>query len=67
LLVWNDPQTGLSQVQILKKDPFSSEKKRMGCAVRDRGDNSVRVHWKGASEIVLGLCNRKMGQDGRVR
>mmetsp|Transcript_11369 Transcript_11369/g.19422 ORF Transcript_11369/g.19422 Transcript_11369/m.19422 type:complete len:1208 (+) Transcript_11369:235-3858(+) len=60
------PETGLSQVKILKKDPFSSEKKRMGCAVRDTGDNSVRVHWKGASEIVLGLCNRKMGQDGRV-
>jgi hypothetical protein len=31
-----------------------------------RKDGSVRVHWKGASEIVLGLCTAYLDSDNQV-
>lgn len=31
-----------------------------------RKDGSVRVHWKGASEIVLGLCTSFLDSDNEV-
>ncbi|XWS52308.1 hypothetical protein CRYUN_Cryun11dG0057000 [Craigia yunnanensis] len=35
--------------------PFNSEKKRGGVAIR-LPDSKVRIHWKGAAEIVLAAC-----------
>ena len=31
-----------------------------------RKDDTVHVHWKGASEIVLGLCTSYLDSDNRV-
>lgn len=48
--------------------PFSSKRKRMATLiVRDIGGRKgYRLHVKGASEIVLGLCDRALGKDGKV-
>lgn len=48
--------------------PFSSKRKRMATLiVRQReGGIGYRLHVKGASEIVLGLCDRTVGEAGRV-
>ncbi|KAK3249190.1 ATF/CREB activator [Cymbomonas tetramitiformis] len=48
------------------RSPFSSKKKRMGCLIVDQSDGSKRIHWKGASEIILSLCTQKMGETGKV-
>ncbi|GAQ87615.1 Calcium transporting ATPase [Klebsormidium nitens] len=50
---------------VIAIEPFNSAKKRMGVAVK-RKDGSVRVHWKGASEIVLGLCTSFLDSDNQV-
>eukprot|EP00123_Amoebidium_parasiticum_P012647 comp21496_c0_seq1/m.29799 comp21496_c0_seq1/g.29799 ORF comp21496_c0_seq1/g.29799 comp21496_c0_seq1/m.29799 type:complete len:976 (-) comp21496_c0_seq1:248-3175(-) len=44
--------------------PFSSKRKRMSTIVRTK--NGLRLYVKGASEIVLGLCNRQLLADGSV-
>ncbi|GBG69946.1 hypothetical protein CBR_g4773 [Chara braunii] len=53
--------------KLLAVEPFSSEKKKMGAAVKStRGD--VCVHWKGASEIVLQMCDSlRMLDDSVIR
>eukprot|EP00899_Mesostigma_viride_P003413 jgi/Mesvir1/13072/Mv06058-RA.1 len=51
--------------KILKVDPFNSAKKRMGVLMQ-RPDGSQRVHWKGATEIVLSLCDTMVTQTGKV-
>jgi Ca2+-transporting ATPase len=47
----------------LKTEPFSSAKKRMGVLVEK--DGRARAHWKGASEIVLGQCDRSIDKTGK--
>eukprot|EP00761_Pharyngomonas_kirbyi_P011758 gb/GECH01011784.1/.p1 GENE.gb/GECH01011784.1/~~gb/GECH01011784.1/.p1 ORF type:complete len:1002 (+),score=264.50 gb/GECH01011784.1/:1-3006(+) len=44
---------------------FSSDRKRMSTVLKT-GDDNYRIYTKGASEIVLGLCSRYMGNDGNV-
>lgn len=46
-----------SESSIIHVFPFNSEKKRGGVAVR-LPDSGVRVHWKGAAEIVLAACTK---------
>jgi Ca2+-transporting ATPase len=48
-----------------KVNPFNSARKKMGVAVR-HPDGHLRAHWKGASEIVLGMCDRTIDADGTV-
>ena len=55
------PRAALHCTQV---EPFNSEKKLMGVVVRERLTGNVRVFWKGASEIVLGLCTEALQQDG---
>ncbi|XWS28168.1 hypothetical protein CRYUN_Cryun25bG0042600 [Craigia yunnanensis] len=45
-------RSGSSIVHVF---PFNSEKKRGGVAIRLL-DSKVRIHWKGAAEIVLAAC-----------
>ncbi|KAL2622967.1 hypothetical protein R1flu_003172 [Riccia fluitans] len=54
-----------SKVKIVKVNPFNSARKKMGVLLRD-ADGNHRAHWKGASEIVLGLCDRYIDQDGNI-
>ena len=64
-------ETARAGVEVLKVDPFSSAKKRMGVIVRQGG--RMAVYWKGASEIVLGQCThffedgKAQAMDGDVR
>ncbi|KAF0898070.1 hypothetical protein E2562_001741 [Oryza meyeriana var. granulata] len=59
---FNDAQ---SKSQILHVFPFNSEKKRGGVAVQS--DAGVRVHWKGAAELVLSSCKNWLTLDGSVQ
>ncbi|KAJ4748347.1 Calcium-transporting ATPase [Rhynchospora pubera] len=52
-----------SKSSIIHASPFNSEKKRGGVAVRV-GDSDVRVHWKGAAEIILDLCTSWIDSSG---
>ncbi|CAL5023669.1 unnamed protein product [Urochloa decumbens] len=54
-----------SRSAIIHVSPFNSEKKRAGVAVAVR-DSDVHVHWKGAAEIVLGLCTSWIDVDGSI-
>ncbi|CAO2044746.1 unnamed protein product [Urochloa humidicola] len=54
-----------SRSAIIHVSPFNSERKRAGVAVAVR-DSDVHVHWKGAAEIVLGLCTSWIDMDGSI-
>ncbi|CAD7952896.1 unnamed protein product, partial [Amoebophrya sp. A25] len=47
-----------------KAIPFSSERKRATVVVRDPTSGGYTVFVKGASEIILSLCSKKIGLDG---
>ena len=49
---------------ILKSFPFNSAKKRSTCVVQD--ESIIRVHVKGASEMVLALCTSMLDMDGEL-
>ncbi|KAJ1656868.1 plasma membrane calcium [Dispira simplex] len=59
------------EAEVVRAYPFASEKKTMTTVVRNvraKGDNDAyRIHVKGASEIVLGCCDRYMAADGEVK
>lgn len=54
-----------AESEILKVEPFNSARKKMGVVLKN-SDGSVRVHWKGASEIVLASCDKVIDGEGRV-
>ncbi|KAJ7534406.1 hypothetical protein O6H91_13G093000 [Diphasiastrum complanatum] len=54
-----------SKSKIVKVEPFNSAKKRMG-VITELADGKYCAHWKGASEIVLGICDRMIDADGKV-
>ncbi|CAO2841589.1 unnamed protein product [Amaranthus hypochondriacus] len=47
---------------IIHAFPFNSEKKRGGVAVKTP-DSEVRIHWKGAAEIVLASCSSYLDEN----
>lgn len=51
-----------SASSIIHAFPFNSEKKRGGVALK-LSDSVVRVHWKGAAEIVLASCTKYINED----
>ncbi|XP_078435609.1 calcium-transporting ATPase 10, plasma membrane-type-like [Wolffia australiana] len=52
-------------VELVKVEPFNSEKKRMAVVVELPGEG-LRAHCKGASELVLAMCDRVLGSSGEV-
>ncbi|KAL3691034.1 hypothetical protein R1sor_004685 [Riccia sorocarpa] len=52
-----------SDVDIIKVNPFNSTRKKMGVLLRG-ADGNHRAHWKGASEIVLDICDRYLDEEG---
>ncbi|KAI3416712.1 FPL domain-containing protein [Psidium guajava] len=50
---------------IIHVFPFNSEKKRGGVAVK-LPDSEVRIHWKGAAELVLASCTKYTDTSGHV-
>ncbi|KAK8916917.1 Calcium-transporting ATPase 8, plasma membrane-type [Platanthera zijinensis] len=55
-----------SETSILHVFPFNSEKKRGGVALHATG-SEVRVHWKGAAELVLDSCTSLMDSNGHLQ
>ncbi|KAL8160727.1 hypothetical protein V2J09_002264 [Rumex salicifolius] len=53
-------------VKLVKVEPFNSTKKRMGVVLEDPSGGGLRVHCKGASEIVLAACDKVINADGEV-
>ncbi|KAJ7567704.1 hypothetical protein O6H91_01G002500 [Diphasiastrum complanatum] len=52
-----------SKVNVLHVEAFNSVKKRAGVAIKlETGE--VYVHWKGAAEIILEMCDRWVDVDG---
>ncbi|KAM0039261.1 putative P-type Ca(2+) transporter [Helianthus debilis subsp. tardiflorus] len=54
-----------SQSVLLYVSTFNSSKKRGGVALRG-ADSQVRIHWKGAAEIVLASCKEYLDADGSL-
>ncbi|KAI9227107.1 MAG: PMCA-type calcium-translocating P-type ATPase [Piptocephalis tieghemiana] len=56
-------------VETLRAFPFSSSKKSMSVIVRSPASqgNVVRVHTKGASEMVMLSCSKYVDKDGKVK
>ncbi|KAL0410263.1 UNVERIFIED_CONTAM: Calcium-transporting ATPase 10, plasma membrane-type [Sesamum latifolium] len=54
-----------SESEIIHAFPFNSEKKRGGVAVK-LSNSEIRVHWKGAAEIVLASCTSYIDPDDSV-
>ena len=52
---WRAVRAG-AQGTVVHEQPFSSERKCTGAALR-LPDGRVRVLWKGAAEIILGCCS----------
>lgn len=51
---------------ILHVETFNSEKKRSGVSIRKLADNTVHVHWKGAAEMILGMCSDYYESNGTI-
>lgn len=51
---------------ILHVETFNSEKKRSGVSVRKEDAKTIHVHWKGAAEMVLGMCSNYYQATGKV-
>jgi Ca2+-transporting ATPase len=54
-----------SGCEVVKMEPFNSTRKRMGAVVKHENGDLI-AHWKGASEIVLGLCDQTFDANGSV-
>ncbi|EFA79806.1 hypothetical protein PPL_06625 [Heterostelium album PN500] len=65
-LFGSDYQEARRRLEIVELYPFSSARKRMGVLVK-QDSSSYRFFQKGASEIVLGQCDRYIDQNGQVQ
>ncbi|KAI3732986.1 hypothetical protein L1987_64200 [Smallanthus sonchifolius] len=63
LLLGGDFGTVRSEIKLLKMEPFNSEKKRMSVITALPG-GQIRAFCKGASEIVLGICDKIIDDNG---
>ncbi|KAF3437375.1 hypothetical protein FNV43_RR20128 [Rhamnella rubrinervis] len=52
--------------KILKVEPFNSVRKKMSVLVALPGDGGVRAFCKGASEIILKMCDKVLNSDGEA-
>ncbi|KAH1057758.1 hypothetical protein J1N35_035823 [Gossypium stocksii] len=65
LLLGGDFQAERKASKIVKVEPFNSAKKRMGVVI-EFPEGSLRVHCKGASEIILAACDKVISSNGDV-
>ncbi|KAL8130951.1 hypothetical protein AgCh_007036 [Apium graveolens] len=65
LLLGGDFQAARQASNLVKVEPFNSEKKRMGVVLELPG-RRFRAHCKGASEIILAACNKVIDSKGEV-
>ncbi|CAK9179265.1 unnamed protein product [Ilex paraguariensis] len=52
---------------ILHVETFNSEKKRSGVSMRNKANNTIHVHWKGAAEMVLARCSSYYQSNGQMK
>lgn len=70
-LLWWGLKAGMSfqdtraESTILQMETFNSTKKRAGVAV-ETINREILVHWKGAAEIILSMCNKWMDVENNV-
>ncbi|KAH9304952.1 hypothetical protein KI387_009356, partial [Taxus chinensis] len=55
-----------SKSSIVKVFTFNSEKKRGGVALK-KSPSEVHIHWKGAAEMIIDMCNTWMDNSGSVQ
>ncbi|KAJ6702517.1 CALCIUM-TRANSPORTING ATPASE [Salix koriyanagi] len=66
LLMGGDFKTHHIESEIVKVEPFNSEKKKMSVLVSLPDSSRVRAFCKGASEIVLEMCDNILTSDGKA-
>ncbi|KAJ6713327.1 CATION TRANSPORTING ATPASE [Salix purpurea] len=66
LLMGGDFKTHHIESEIVKVEPFNSEKKKMSVLVSLPDSSRVRAFCKGASEIVLKMCDNILTSDGKA-
>ncbi|KAK9146561.1 hypothetical protein Sjap_006464 [Stephania japonica] len=52
---------------ILHVEAFNSDKKRSGVLIRNNGDGTVHLHWKGAAEMILAMCSHYYDSEGIMK
>lgn len=52
---------------VLYVETFNSEKKKSGILMKRNVDSTFHVHWKGAAEMVLGLCSSYYDNAGDIK
>lgn len=62
-LMLKEKEAELQTSKLVKVEPFNSEKKRMAVVLELPG-GCFRAHCKGASEIILGACDKVLNQNG---
>ncbi|XP_024981347.1 calcium-transporting ATPase 4, plasma membrane-type-like isoform X1 [Cynara cardunculus var. scolymus] len=65
LLLGGDFSTIRGAIKVIKMEPFNSAKKKMSVIVC-LPDGQIRAFCKGASEIVLGMCDKIVDVSGEV-
>ncbi|XP_022760199.1 putative calcium-transporting ATPase 13, plasma membrane-type [Durio zibethinus] len=51
----------------LQVEAFNSQKKRSGVLIGRNDDDTVHVHWKGAAEMILGMCSSYYDASGVMK
>lgn len=73
ILSWAVEELGMDMEEVkrncsvLHMETFNSEKKRSGVSMKKAADNTVHVHWKGAAEIILGMCSDYYDLEGNKK
>nr|GLL43649.1 putative calcium-transporting ATPase 13, plasma membrane-type [Ipomoea trifida] len=73
ILSWAVEELGMDMEEVkrnctvLHMEAFNSEKKRSGVSMKKAADNTVHVHWKGAAEIILGMCSDYYDLEGNKK
>nr|GMD95172.1 putative calcium-transporting ATPase 13, plasma membrane-type [Ipomoea batatas] len=73
ILSWAVEELGMDMEEVkrnctvLHVEAFNSEKKRSGVSMEKAADNTVHVHWKGAAEMILGMCSDYYDLEGNKK
>lgn len=66
LILGGDSKFHREESAIVKVEPFNSVKKRMSVLVSLPNNGGFRAFCKGASEIILNMCNKIINADGKA-
>ncbi|XP_024453327.2 putative calcium-transporting ATPase 11, plasma membrane-type isoform X2 [Populus trichocarpa] len=66
LILGGEFKTYHNESEIVKVEPFNSEKKKMSVLVSLPNNGGFRAFCKGASEIILKMCDKMLTADGKA-